>query len=151
VQYSVLERPANDVLASAGRQGMPILAYFPLASGLLTGKYRRGQPPPPGSRLGANAKVAKMLREGTKARRALLSDERLAIVERLEAFARERGHSLLELAISWVASQPPVASVIVGATRVEQVQANAAAVGWQLTPDDRSAVETIVGEEDQVP
>jgi aryl-alcohol dehydrogenase-like predicted oxidoreductase len=151
VQYSVLERPADDVLVGVGRHDMSILAYFPLASGLLTGKYRRGEPPPPGSRLGADAKVSAMLRKGRRGGRPPLSDERLATVERLEAFARERGRSLLELAISWVASRPSVGSVIVGATGVEQVQANAAAAGWRITQDDLSAIEAIVATEGQVP
>jgi aryl-alcohol dehydrogenase-like predicted oxidoreductase len=92
-----------------------------------------------------------MLRQGIMASWPPLSDERLATVERLEAFARERGHSLLELAISWLASQPAVASVIVGATRLEQVQANAAAAGWRITQDDLSAIEAIVAKEGQVP
>lgn len=147
VQYSVLERPEEDVLAAAERNGMAVLAYFPLASGLLTGKYRRGEAPPPNARLGSDALVSTMLRQGIMARRPPLSDERLATVEQLSAFAQERGHSLLELAISWVASQPIVASVLTGVTKPEQAVANASAAGWRLTPDESAAVDAIVAHE----
>jgi aryl-alcohol dehydrogenase-like predicted oxidoreductase len=147
VQYSVLERPEDDVLGAAQRNGMAVLAYFPLASGLLTGKYRRGEPPPPNTRLGADALVSTMLRQGIMARRPPLSDERLATVDQLSTFAQERGHSLLELAISWLVSQPTVASVLTGVTRPEQVVANASATRWRLTPEDLAAVEAIVAQE----
>ena len=103
VQYSVLERPAEDVLTAIRLNGLSILAYFPHAHGLLTGKYHRGQPPPPDSRLGADAFVSTMFREGIMSRRPPLSDERLTTVEHLTAFAEERGRTLLELAISWLA------------------------------------------------
>jgi aryl-alcohol dehydrogenase-like predicted oxidoreductase len=95
------------------------IPYFPLASGLLTGKYRRGQPPPAGSRL--------------ESRREALSDEAFDRVERLEEFASARGHSLLEVAIAGLASQPAVASVIAGATTPDQVGENAAAAAWELS------------------
>ena len=114
VQYSLLERPPDDVLRAVTNRGMSILAYFPLANGLLSGKYRRGQTPPSDWRLGADAPVSTMLRQGLLARRPPLSEERLATVEELENFARERGHSLLELAISWLAAQPVVTAVIPG-------------------------------------
>jgi aryl-alcohol dehydrogenase-like predicted oxidoreductase len=147
VQYSLLERPPDDVLATVDRLGMSVLAYFPLASGLLTGKYRRGDAPRPDSRLGADAPVSMMLRQGLLARRPPLSDGRLATVEELAAFALERGRSLLDLAISWLTSQPVVASVIPGATRAEQAVANASAADWDLSPEDFAAVETILGRE----
>jgi aryl-alcohol dehydrogenase-like predicted oxidoreductase len=147
VQFSLLERPADDLLEAVGRNDMSILAYFPLASGLLTGKYRRGEPPPPDSRFGASGFVSSMLKEGIMARRPPLSDERLITVERLTTFAVERGHSLLELAISWLASRPIVGSVIAGATKAEQVVANAAASEWRLGPDDMAAVDAIVAQE----
>jgi aryl-alcohol dehydrogenase-like predicted oxidoreductase len=150
VQYSILERPPDDVLAALQRNGVSVLAYFPLASGLLTGKYRRGEPPPLDSRLAADGLVSSMLRDGILARRPPLSDERLATVERLTAFAAERDHSLLELAISWLACQPLVASVIAGVTKAEQVLANAAAAHWELDADDFAAVEAIVSQEGQV-
>ena len=98
-----------------------MLPYFPLASGLLTGKYRRGQAPPSGSRghAGWGPKV--------------FTEENLEKVERLTEFAELRSRTLLELAFSWLASRPAVASVIAGATTPEQVRANVAAVGWKLT------------------
>jgi aryl-alcohol dehydrogenase-like predicted oxidoreductase len=119
-RYSLLERAAEaEVLPRCRELGVAFIPYFPLASGLLTGKYRRGQPAPRGSRL-----------EG---RREALSDEAFDRVERLEAFAEARGRSLLELAIAGLASQPGIASVIAGATSPEQVRQNAPAADWELT------------------
>jgi aryl-alcohol dehydrogenase-like predicted oxidoreductase len=127
-EYSLLEREAEqDVLPLARELGVGFVPYFPLASGLLTGKYRRGEPAPPGSRL-----------EGRTER---LSDERFDRVEALASFAEERGHTLLELAIGALASTPGVASVIAGATSAEQVRANAAAGSWELSPADVDALE----------
>ena len=88
-----------------------------------------------------------MLRNGTMARRPPLSDERLATVERLSEFAAERDRSLLELGVSWLASQPVVTSVITGATKPEQIVANAAAAGWGLTDEDFAGIEAIVAQE----
>ena len=119
-RYNLLERSAEeDVLPRCRELGVAFVPYFPLASGLLTGKYRRGEAPPPGSRL--------------ESRREALSDEAFDRVERLEEFAEARGRSLLELAIAGLASQPPVASVIAGATTPEQVSQNAAAADWELS------------------
>jgi aryl-alcohol dehydrogenase-like predicted oxidoreductase len=118
-RYSLLERDAEkDVIPRCAELGVSFIPYFPLASGLLTGKYRRGEEPPVGSRL-----------EG---RREALSNEAFDRVERFEEFAEARGRSLLELAIAGLASQPAVASVIAGATKPEQVRQNAAAAEWQL-------------------
>ena len=122
-RYNLLERDAEaEVLPRSRELGVAFIPYFPLASGLLTGKYRRGQPPPSGTRL-----------EG---RREALSDEAFDRVERLEEFAEARGRSLLELAIAGLASQPAIASVIAGATRPEQVRQNAAAAEWELSEDE---------------
>jgi aryl-alcohol dehydrogenase-like predicted oxidoreductase len=119
-RYNLLERDAEaDVLPRCAELGVAFIPYFPLGSGLLTGKYRRGQPPPQGSRL-----------EG---RREVLSDEAFDRVEQLEQFAEARGKSLLELAIAGLASQPVVASVITGATSPEQVRENGAAAEWELS------------------
>lgn len=119
-RYSLLERAAEeDVLPRCRELGVSFIPYFPLSSGLLTGKYRRGQAPPPGSRL--------------ESRRDALSDEAFDRVERLEEFASGRGRTLLELAIAGLASQPAVASVIAGATSPEQVRENAAAADWELS------------------
>jgi aryl-alcohol dehydrogenase-like predicted oxidoreductase len=123
-RYNLLERDAEaDVLPRCAELGVGFIPYFPLASGLLTGKYRRGEEPPSGSRL-----------EG---RREALSDEAFDEIERLQEFAEARGHSLLELAIAGLFSQPAVASVIAGATRPDQVRQNAAAAEWELGPDER--------------
>jgi aryl-alcohol dehydrogenase-like predicted oxidoreductase len=109
------------------------IPYFPLASGLLTGKYRRGQPLPQGTRL----------TEGRFS--SQLSDEKLATVEALVAFAESRGHTLLELAFSWLLARPAVVSVIAGATKSAQVQSNADAAGWRLTGDELAEVDRILG------
>jgi aryl-alcohol dehydrogenase-like predicted oxidoreductase len=120
-EYSLLEREAeNDVLPLAGRLGVAFVPYFPLASGLLTGKYRRREPRPVGTRL----------------ERREIGGATFDRIETLEAFARERGRSLLELAIAALASRPEIPSVIAGATSAEQVRANAAAADWELSEDE---------------
>ena len=135
-QYSLLERtPEQGVLAEARRRGLAFLPYFPLASGLLTGKYRRGEPPPAGTRLAQPA--------GGRNPTRFLNDRNLETVERLSSFAASRGHTVLDLAVSWLAAQAPVASVIAGATSPAQVRANVAAAGWRLTADDLAAVDAL--------
>jgi aryl-alcohol dehydrogenase-like predicted oxidoreductase len=130
-EYNLLERePERGVLAECERQGLAFLPFFPLASGLLTGKYRKGQPLPQSSRL-------------TESSTRFLNDRNVEIVEKLIAFVESRGHSLLELAFSWLLSHRQVASVIAGATQPEQVQANVAAAGWQLTPADLAEVDKL--------
>jgi aryl-alcohol dehydrogenase-like predicted oxidoreductase len=127
-EYSLLEREAeDDVLPAARRLNVGFVPYFPLASGLLTGKYRRGEPRPPGTRLESRE----------------IDDATFDRLEALEAFARERGRSLLELAIAGLASQPGVPSVIAGATSAEQVRQNAAAADWQLSADELSELARI--------
>jgi len=150
-QYSILERPSDDVVAAAERRDIGLLAYFPLASGLLTGKYRLGQEPPPDSRLAADGLVSNMLRDGIMAARPPLSDQRLATVEGLAAFAEQRGHSIVELAMSWLASQPSIGAIIAGVTKAEQVVANAAAADWLLSGDDLAAVDAIVARDREAP
>lgn len=133
--YNLLHRSAErDVLPACQRHGLGMLPYFPLASGMLTGKYRRGEGVPEGTRL---ARVAAERAAG------LLTDTNFDMVERLEAYAGDRQRSLLELAVSWLAAQPTVASVIAGATSAEQVRANVDAAGWPLTDDELSAVDDI--------
>jgi aryl-alcohol dehydrogenase-like predicted oxidoreductase len=128
-RYSLLDRDAEaDVLPRCAELGVSFIPYFPLASGLLTGKYRRGEPPPAGTRL-----------EGSDA----LTDEAFDVVEALDDFAQARGHTLLELAIAGLASQPAVASVIAGATRPDQVQANAMAAEWELGVDELAELSSI--------
>ena len=125
--YSLLERGAEaEVVPLCRELGVGFVPYFPLASGLLTGKYRRGERAPEGTRLHGRDEV--------------LSDEAFDAVERLEEFARERGRTLLELAIAGLASQPGIVSVIVGATKPEQVRANAAAGDWELVSEDFEAL-----------
>jgi aryl-alcohol dehydrogenase-like predicted oxidoreductase len=126
--YSLLHRQDEyEVLPTCEHLGLAYLPFFPLASGMLTGKYTRGQDPPEGTRL---------QRWGGRLGGGLLSDESFDIVEALEAWASARGHSLVDLAIAWLAAKPVVASVIAGATKVEQVRANVAAVDWKLTADE---------------
>ena len=132
-QYSLLHRePESGVLAECERVGAGLLPYYPLANGLLTGKYRRGEPPPEGTRL-ADPRRAEQF-----------SEDRLARMEALRAFAKSRGHELLELAFSWLLARPVVASVIAGATKPEQVAGNVAAAGWKLSAADLEAIDAIV-------
>ena len=132
-EYSLLQRePERDVLAECDRRALAFLPFFPLASGLLTGKYARGVPPPAGTRL-THAWAASRF----------LSDERLALVDALTAFAASRGHAILDLAISWLLHRPVVASVIAGATTPEQVQANVRAGTWRLTDADLAEIDRI--------
>jgi aryl-alcohol dehydrogenase-like predicted oxidoreductase len=137
-EYSLLAREAREeVLPACRRLGLSFMPYFPLASGMLTGKYRRGQPPPPGTRMAG--------RDGWD---EFLTDERFDVVEGLTAFAKEHGHTILELAMSWLASQPEIATVIAGATSAEQVRANAEAVEvWRLGDDDFAEIADLLGEE----
>jgi aryl-alcohol dehydrogenase-like predicted oxidoreductase len=131
-RYSLLERHVErELVPAALRCGVGILPFYPLAAGVLTGKYRRGEPPPPGTRLaGQPTRASEMLTDAT-----------FAVVERLEAVAREREHTMLELAIAALAARPAVSSVIAGATSPEQVRSNAKAADWELTADDVEAVD----------
>ena len=125
--YSLIERGVESELVPAcERYGVGVLPFYPLANGLLSGKYRRGEAAPEGSRLAA--------------RPEWLSDERFDRVEALEAYAEQRGVSLLDVAIGGLAAQPAVASVIAGATKPEQVRANVAAGGWVPSQDDLRAL-----------
>ncbi|HEX4905502.1 MAG TPA: aldo/keto reductase [Acidimicrobiales bacterium] len=134
-ELSLLRRKGEaELLAACERNALALLPYFPLASGVLTGKYRRGEEPPAGTRLASAP-------EDRRAR--ALSDRAFDVVEQLEAFAAGRGHTVLELAMSWLAGLPSMGSVIAGATKPEQVRANVAAVGWTLTPDERAEVDHI--------
>ena len=109
-----------------------LLPYFPLAGGALTGKYRRGEPAPKGTRLVAD--------NGTR----WLTDSNFARIEALEKFASGLGHTVGELALAWLASQRVVCSVIAGATRPEQVRQNVAALEWRLSRDDRNAIDALL-------
>ena len=132
-EYSLLHRePEKDVLPECERTGVGFLPYFPLANGLLTGKYRKGEPFPDSSR----AKDA----FGPK----VFTAANLERAEALTAFARSRRRSLLELAFSWLAARPQVCSVIAGAKTPEQVRANSAAASWKLTAADLAELDEIM-------
>jgi aryl-alcohol dehydrogenase-like predicted oxidoreductase len=132
-EYSLFHRaPEADVLPECKKSGIAFIPYFPLANGLLTGKYRKGQPLPENSR-GKDAFGP-----------TVFTDRNLDIVESLLRFAALHGHSLLELGISWLAAQEPVASVIAGARTPEQAKMNAGAAGWRLTKAELAEVDEIV-------
>jgi aryl-alcohol dehydrogenase-like predicted oxidoreductase len=132
-EYSLLSRGIeNELLPAVERHGLALVPYFPLASGLLTGKYRKGQPVPPGTRP-AGARFADRF----------LNDDNLEIVERLAAVCAMHGRTLLELAFAWLLAKPCVATVIAGATSPEQVRHNAAALGRKLSTDDIAEVDRI--------
>ena len=120
-----------ELLPFCTKYGMGVLPYYPLANGFLTGKHRRGQPAVAGTRLAEDD-------------RGMLTDANFDVLEGLEEFAGERGHTLLELAFSWLLSRPAVSSVIAGATKPEQVVANAGAAGWHLTDDDLAELDAIL-------
>jgi len=129
--YSLLEREVEgDLVPVCERLGIGVIPYFPLAHGLLTGKYRRGQPPPAGSRLAG--------------RPERLSDAAFDQVEALERYASGRGRTLLEVAIGALAARPAVASVIAGATKPEQVRENAAAGEWAPSAEDMAALDEVL-------
>jgi aryl-alcohol dehydrogenase-like predicted oxidoreductase len=131
-EYSLFHRdPEQGVLAECARQELAFLPYFPLANGLLTGKYRAGQAPPAGSR-GASGWGPKVF-----------TPENLAKVEKVGAFAESHGHTLLELAFSWLASHNVVASVIAGATTPDQVRSNARAAEWRMTEAELAELDAI--------
>jgi aryl-alcohol dehydrogenase-like predicted oxidoreductase len=124
---NLLDRPlAPDITAACEYFGLSLVPAFPLANGLLTGKYQRDTPAPVGTRVATR---------GLKPDGALFDK-----VTRLQTFAADRGHSLIEVAISGLLAQPAVASVVAGATRPDQVQANVAAGEWELSADDRQAL-----------
>ena len=133
-EYSLVVRePERELIPAMERFGLGLVPYFPLASGLLTGKYRRDAPMPDGARLTGTKRLADRY----------LTEANWAIVGRLEEFCRLHGRTLLELAFSLLAARPTVASVIAGATRSEQVDANVHAVEWSLTPEDLAEVDRL--------
>jgi aryl-alcohol dehydrogenase-like predicted oxidoreductase len=131
-EYSLLVREVErDVLPTCQRLGLSFVPYFPLASGLLTGKYQRGQPAPDGTRLAGRDQIA--------------SDEQFAVVEALREFAAERDLSLIDVAIGALLARETVSSVIAGATKPDQVRTNAAAARWEPTSEDLTALEEALG------
>ena len=132
--YNLLDRKIEQELIPAAKAyGASVLPYFPLASGMLTGKYKRGADLPTDGRLTVWGERGK----------AMLSDANFDLIEKLSSFAEARGHSLLDLAFGWLASQPQVASVIAGATKPEQVEMNVAAGAWELSAEELAEVATL--------
>jgi aryl-alcohol dehydrogenase-like predicted oxidoreductase len=131
-EYSLLVRePEREVLPTCERLGLGFVPYFPLASGLLTGKYQRSRPGPDGARLTARGTIA--------------TDEQFELLEALEGYAEDRGVSLLDVAIGGLLAKPVLSSVIAGATKPDQIRANVAAAKWQPTDDDLAALSDVLG------
>jgi aryl-alcohol dehydrogenase-like predicted oxidoreductase len=138
-EYSLLHRePEREVLAECEKLGLAFIPYFPLASGMLTGKYTGDGLPPAQGRLA----------EPSRFRERFFNDRNVRIVKKLEEFAELRGHTLLDLAFCWLLAHPVVASVIAGATKASQVTANANVVDWKLTKDELAEVDRIARHED---
>jgi aryl-alcohol dehydrogenase-like predicted oxidoreductase len=130
-EYSLLKRDLEqENLDVMKRYGLGLLPYFPLASGLLTGKHKRGA-------------AAQGTRLQMQTFSGFMNERNFDIVERLEAFVKGRGHTMLELAFSWLAARPAVASIIAGATRPEQIEANVKAAGWQLTQGEMKEIDEL--------
>jgi aryl-alcohol dehydrogenase-like predicted oxidoreductase len=123
----------KELIPALAAHGVGFVPYYPLAGGALTGKYRQGAPLPEGGRLA----------RGKRYSDRFFSDRRAAMVEALRAYAEARGHTLLELAMSWLAAQPEVGSIIAGATTPDQIEANAKAAGWKLTAEDLAEIDRI--------
>jgi aryl-alcohol dehydrogenase-like predicted oxidoreductase len=141
-EYSLVVRDIEkDLLPAAQAYNLGLLPFFPLASGLLTGKYKRGAEAPADTRFSKSPQL----------RDRYVTPRNEDIVEKLEAFAKARGHSMLELAFSWLASRPQVSSVIAGATRVEQIEQNVKAIGWQLSAEDLAEIDRITLGEVEIP
>jgi aryl-alcohol dehydrogenase-like predicted oxidoreductase len=129
-QYSLLHRePEAGVLPACDQLGLAFLPYFPLANGLLTGKYSKGVPPPSGTRMAMSWAAAG------------LTDRNFATVDALRGIAQRHGRTLLDLAVSWLLRQAAVASVIAGATSPDQVRANANAAGWTISREDLAQID----------
>jgi len=133
-EYSMLVRDAErELIPALEVKGMGLLPYFPLASGMLTGKYRHGGELPAGTRMALMKRFTDRY----------MTEENWAIVDRLQAFCDARGHTLLELAFSWLLSRPSLASVIAGATKPEQIEMNAKAADWKLSAHDLAEIDKI--------
>ena len=134
-EYNLLEREVERATVPVSLEfGLGIIPYFPLGAGILTGKYKPGQPAPEGTRGYNNPRFA-----------SRLQNEILESVQQLDAWAHDRGHTVGELAIAWLAGRPGVTTVITGTTSPEQVVANARAADWYLTPEDMQTVDAILG------
>jgi aryl-alcohol dehydrogenase-like predicted oxidoreductase len=133
-QYNLLDRTVEpEILPACGRYGLGMLPFYPLASGFLTGKYRQGEDAPEGTRLASGGRMAERT----------LTEGNFALLQRLEKFTQDAGHTTLELAMAWLAAQPTVGSVIAGVTSPEQVEANVSAAEWKMTPAEVAEVSAI--------
>jgi aryl-alcohol dehydrogenase-like predicted oxidoreductase len=133
-EYSLMHRePETEVLPACERLGLAFLPYFPLMSGLLSGKYRQGKPLPEGTRIVGNRKWE-----------SLLTDANFELIEALARYAASRGFELIDLAFAWLLARPQVVSVIAGATSPAQVQRNAATAQWVMNEEELDAVERIL-------
>ena len=136
MEYSLLARePEREHVAAMLAHGIGLLPYYPLASGFLTGKYKRGDAMPAGARLTRFSRYSDRF----------MTQTNWTYLENLEAFAKARGHSLLDLAISWLAAQPVVSSIIAGATKPEQLDLNVKALDWQLNQQDLIEIDRLTG------
>ncbi|MEQ1775011.1 MAG: aldo/keto reductase [Burkholderiales bacterium] len=136
VEYSLLARaPERELIPAMKAHGISLLPYYPLASGFLTGKYQRNAPKPEGARI----------TKGKRYETMFMTDANWTRIEQLTLFCQQRGHTLLELAFSWLAAQPVVACVIAGATRPEQLEANIQSADWELTQEELMQVDKITG------
>jgi aryl-alcohol dehydrogenase-like predicted oxidoreductase len=142
MEYSLLARePEREHVAAMLAHGIGLLPYYPLASGFLTGKYKRGDAMPAGARLTRFSRYSDRFMTATN----------WTYLENMEAFAKARGHSLLDLAISWLAAQPVVSSIIAGATKPEQLDLNVKALDWQLNQQDLIEIDRLTGRGEQTP
>jgi aryl-alcohol dehydrogenase-like predicted oxidoreductase len=133
-EYSLLVRDAErELIPALEAHGIGLLPYFPLASGLLTGKYKQGADVLPGTRMALMKRLADRY----------MTAKNWEIVEKLDAFANARGHTILELAFSWLLAKPLLASVIAGATKPEQIEANIKASGWKLSTDELAEIDKL--------
>ncbi len=136
-EYSLVVRDIEkELMPAAQAHGLGLLPFFPLASGLLTGKYKRGEAPPAGTRFAGSPNLGERY----------MTPRNLDKVDALQAFAAARGRTMLELAFSWLAQRPTVASVIAGATKPEQIEQNVKAIGWTLTPEELAEIDKITAQ-----
>jgi aryl-alcohol dehydrogenase-like predicted oxidoreductase len=135
-KYNLLDRYIEqELVPCCTAYNIGVIPWFPLASGFLTGKYKRGEPPPAGTRFGSNPEFYSRM----------ITDDQFDILEQLQAFAEERGHTMVELAIAWLVSHPWMGPVIAGVTRTEQITANVKAAAWKLTDDEMKQLDQAYG------
>jgi len=127
----------KELLPFCRATGVGLLAFFALANGLLAGRYRQGEPPPPDSRAAAFERTRRYLAQ-------YATPQNYALIDKFTAFARERGHTLADLAIAWVLTEPTVSTVLCGASSVEQMVANTRAAAWKLSAEDRAEIRQIL-------